>query len=606
MDITDSFFGIKNANREGIKFGNDIKYRWLTNGLGNYSLHCYDQNNVEKLICIIKEFDNKFYLEKALIGNSIVTYGSNGKVIGSADNKKFVFKNNIGNDFIDIFTDPDKVVKDDDKIGILNFDEFGRPSLSDGSNINEMKGISDSVISHFIDTSNGYEFGLSRQVDYFSSALTSLSLGQKNLLVKGINNADDFKIYSSYKDRLFEVFGLDNEQNLAGKDFVVAVIICEGHVSVSVVDLKNNSKIVNIDLSKYHEKLFVNAKRYIEYLNNEPLQISECCSIIMLSCIEELSKISNFSNINKELLKKIMINASKKFYSVNNKAPLFPLRVLYYPKMDSNITNLSQEMFNAIFSMYDKEISSYFSGNCLDFEGIFNEFGNKFRQKPEDLIDKQELWLVDVFVKKMELAEKSILKSIEKINSFEKEKSEKKNEESEVILLTKIEYLDKVVDNLCCHINNLKIMEKELKNKDLKIQQNSLDERILESIKQIKSSIDFLEKNERIKQLKAKQDNKQLFDYYRKMFSELFMNDIMKKRYIGSKTNIIDYKINYQEKLKEKISKRNQSDLTNTFKTIKDKLLKERKQKSQPISFVQREKFRRQNLEKRSKSSPIL
>ena len=56
MDITDSFFGIKNANREGIKFGNDIKYRWLTNGLGNYSLHCYDQNNVEKLICIIKEF----------------------------------------------------------------------------------------------------------------------------------------------------------------------------------------------------------------------------------------------------------------------------------------------------------------------------------------------------------------------------------------------------------------------------------------------------------------------------------------------------------------------------------------------------------------------
>ena len=573
MDITDSFFGIKNANREGIKFGNDIKYRWLTNGLGNYSLHCYDQNNVEKLICIIKEFDNKFYLEKALIGNSIVTYGSNGKVIGSADNKKFVFKNNIGNDFIDIFTDPDKVVKDDDKIGILNFDEFGRPSLSDGSSINEMKSISDSVISHFINTSNGYEFGLSRQVDYFSSALTSLSLGQKNLLVKGINNADDFKIYSSYKDRLFEVFGLDNEQNLAGKDFVVAVVICEGHVSVSVVDLKNNSKIVNIDLSKDHEKLFVNAKRYIKYLNNNPLQISECCSIIMLSCIEELSKISNFSNINKELLKKIMINASKKFYSVNNKAPL----------------------------LHEK-----FSGNCLDFEGIFNEFGNKFRQKPEDLIDKQKLWLVDVFVKKMELVKESILELRKTINSFEKEKSEKKNEESEVMLLTKIEYLTKVVDNLCCHINNLKIMEKELKNKDLKIQQNSLDERILESIKQIKSSIDFLEKNERIKQLKAKQDNKQLFDYYRKMFSELFMNDIMKKRYIGSKTNIIDYEINYQEKLKEKISKRNQSDLTNTFKTIKDKLLKERKQKSQPISFVQREKFRRQNLEKRSKSSPIL
>ena len=563
MDITDSFFGIKNANREGIKFGNDIKYRWLTNGLGNYSLHCYDQNNMEKLICIIKEFDNKFYLEKALIGNSIVTYGSNGKVIGSADNKKFVFKNNIGNDFIDIFTDPDKVVKDDDKIGILNFDEFGRPSLSDGSNINEMKGISDSVISHFINTSNGYEFGLSRQVDYFSSALTSLSLGQKNLLVKGINNADDFKIYSSYKDRLFEVFGLDNEQNLAGKDFVVAVVICEGHVSVSVVDLKNNSKIVNIDLSKDHEKLFVNAKRYIEYLNNEPLQISECCSIIMLSCIEELSKISNFSNINKELLKKIMINASKKFYSVNNKAPL----------------------------LHEK-----FSGNCLDFEGIFNEFGNKFRQKPEDLIDKQELWLVDVFVKKMELVKESILELRKTINSFEKEKSEKKNEESEVILLTKIEYLDKVVDNLCCHINDLKIMAKKLEDNGLIEQRKSLDKRILISSEQIKSSIDFLGKNERIKQLKAKQDNKQLFDYYRKMFSELFMNDIMKKRYIGSKTNIIDYEINYQEKLKEKISKRNQSDLTNTFKTIKDKLLKERKQKSQPISFVQREKFRRQNL----------
>lgn len=573
MDITDSFFGIKNANREGIKFGNDIKYRWLTNGLGNYSLHCYDQNNVEKLICIIKEFDNKFYLEKALIGNSIVTYGSNGKVIGSADNKKFVFKNNIGNDFIDIFTDPDKVVKDDDKIGILNFDEFGRPSLSDGSNINEMKGISDSVISHFINTSNGYEFGLSRQVDYFSSALTSLSLGQKNLLVKNINDAKDFdKIYSSYKDKLFKVF-LDNRQDLTEKDFAVAVIICEGHVSVSVVDLKNNSKIVNIDLSKDHEKLFVNAKRYIEYLNNEPLQISECCSIIMLSCIEELSKISNFSNINKELLKKIMINASKKFYSVNNKAPL----------------------------LHEK-----FSGNCLDFEGIFNEFGNKFRQKPEDLIDKQELWLVDVFVKKMELAEKSILESIEKINSFEKEKSEKKNEESEVILLTKIEYLDKVFNNLCYHISKLEILAKTLGDNDLVRQRNSLNERILESIKQIKSSIDFLEKKERIKQLKAKQDNKQLFDYYRKMFSELFMNDIMKKRYIGSKTNIIDYEINYQEKLKEKISKRNQSGLTNTFKTIKDKLLKERKQKSQPISFVQREKFRRQNLEKRSKSSPIL
>ena len=573
MDITKVFSGIKNNNIEGIGFGDNGEYVWLTNGLCNYSLHCYDQNNVEKLICIIKEFDNKFYLEKALIGNSIVTYGSNGKVIGSADNKKFIFKNNIKNDFIDISSNPDEVVKDDDNIGILDFDEFGRPSLSDGSNINEMKGISDSVISHFINTSNGYEFGLSRQVDYFSSALTSLSLGQKNLLVKNINDAKDFdKIYSSYKDKLFKVF-LDNRQDLTEKDFAVAVIICEGHVSVSVVDLINNSKIVNIDLSRDHEKLFVNAKRYIKYLNNNPLQISECCSIIMLSCIEELSKISNFSNINKELLKKIMINASKKFYSVNNKAPL---------------------------------LHKKFSGNCLDFEGIFNEFGNKFRQKPEDLIDKQELWLVDVFVKKMELAEKSILKSIEKINSFEKEKSEKKNEESEVILLTKIEYLDKVVDNLCCHINNLKIMEKELKNKDLKIQQNSLDERILESIKQIKSSIDFLEKNERIKQLKAKQDNKQLFDYYRKMFSELFMNDIMKKRYIGSKTNIIDYKINYQEKLKEKISKRNQSDLTNTFKTIKDKLLKERKQKSQPISFVQREKFRRQNLEKRSKSSPIL
>ena len=175
-------------NIEGIGFGDNGEYVWLTNGLCNYSLHCYDQNNVEKLICIIKEFDNKFYLEKALIGNSIVTYGSNGKVIGSADNKKFVFKNNIENDFIDILTNPDEVVKDDDKIGILNFDEFGRPSLSDGSNINEMKGISDSVISHFINTSNGYEFGLSRQVDYFSSALTSLSLGQKNLLVKNIND----------------------------------------------------------------------------------------------------------------------------------------------------------------------------------------------------------------------------------------------------------------------------------------------------------------------------------------------------------------------------------------------------------------------------------
>ena len=260
MDITKVFSGIKNNNIEGIGFGDNGEYVWLTNGLCNYSLHCYDQNNVEKLICIIKEFDNKFYLEKALIGNSIVTYGSNGKVIGSADNKKFVFKNNIGNGFIDIFTDPDKVVKDDDKIGILNFDEFGRPSLSDGSNINEMKGISDSVISHFINTSNGYEFGLSRQVDYFSSALTSLSLGQKNLLVKNINDAKDFdKIYSSYKDKLFKVF-LDNRQDLTEKDFAVAVIICEGHVSVSVVDLKNNSKIVNIDLSRDHEKLFVNAK----------------------------------------------------------------------------------------------------------------------------------------------------------------------------------------------------------------------------------------------------------------------------------------------------------------------------------------------------------
>lgn len=417
-----------------------------------------------------------------------MTYGSKGKVIESATNQRFVFKNIVDSsgEFLDIIlSDLDKVINENSPIGVVEFDGSGKPIeqgiLFDSSN--EMKELNDDIVSHFIKTSDGYEFGLTSQIDHFASALVSLSSSQKNLLIQKVTNTDDFKVYSSLKSRLMELLQLDSPDIIdsLGKDFAVAVILEDHHTSNSVINLKEGIPgVLNIDLSKLHEKLFVNAKRYTRYLNKEQLQSTACCSIVMLSCIEELSKISDSNTLlwqieNKSLLENIIVNASRKFDSVENKVPLY----------------------------------NNFSGNCIDYEAIFKEFNI---EPDHGLINSQKLCLADIFVKKIERCTSCIKESVERIkdNSY--------TEEQKIILLAKIEYLRKVSNISAKHISDLNIVD--ILDTELYKSKESLLNRITISDKNLNTVYNSIKKE---KQLLI---SKPLFEKYKNSFDSLFKSEI--------------------------------------------------------------------------------
>lgn len=522
MDITEIFERLKTQNPEGIEVAvGGISYIWLTNGLGHYYFDIPNNNEEEHVLCIIKEFDGKFYLEKSLISGKVVTYGNKGKVIESIEGQKFVFKSLEDGEFLDILTNPTIIIDESSSIGIIEFDRLGKPKEQDISsyNFNIMKEISDDIVSYFIRVSDGYEFGLSKQIDYFASALASLSLSQRNLLIPRISSSDDFKIISSYRKRLMEEFQLDNPDIISsfGKDFAVAVIIHDKHTSLSIINIREGIPgVLNIDLSKLHEKLFVNAKRYTNYLNKEQLQITACCSIIMLSCIEELSKILDLNALleqvrDKSLLKDIIVNSSRKFEALENKAPLFPLRVLSYPEKNLYEKYPNQEMFEAIFSLSDEELYGNFSGNCIDFEALFKEFNFKLDQT---LIDSQELWLADVFVKRMEKCTSCIEETIERI------KNSLCSDEQKIILLSKIEYLKKASNKSAENIMNLNIDYKKFSDTKLSALRESILDRIMISCENLNTVYDS------IKAERQRLESEPSFETYKNLFGSLFKSEI--------------------------------------------------------------------------------
>lgn len=178
MDITGIIKGLKEKNQEGVEFVyENLKYIWLTNDLGQYSLSIYDNSGKEQILCIIREFGERFYLEKSLILGKVVNYGSKGKVVESTRDRKFIFKSFEDGEFLDILTNPTIIIDENSPIGIVEFDGSGKPIEQDilSSNFIKMKEISTDIVSHFIKTSDGYEFGLTSQIDHFASALVSLS-----------------------------------------------------------------------------------------------------------------------------------------------------------------------------------------------------------------------------------------------------------------------------------------------------------------------------------------------------------------------------------------------------------------------------------------------
>lgn len=266
----------------------------------------------------------------------------------------------------------------------------------------------------------------------------------------------------------------------------------------------------------------------------------------MLSCIEELSKISDLNTLlgqieNKSLLKDIIVNASRKFELVKeNKAPLY----------------------------------NNFSGNCIDYEAIFKEFNIEPNHK---LIDSQKLCLADIFVKKIERCTSCIKESVEKIkdNSY--------TEEQKIILLAKIEYLRKVSNISAKHINDLNIVD-------------ILDTELSESKESLLNRITISDKNlnivyNSIKTEKQLLISKPLFEKYKNSFDSLFKSEIEGNDILIKKEKTTDQQKEVLFGLKRLVAeinrKKNQSKSADLIETVKNK------SSSQPLSFVERENLRR-------------